>query len=338
LSDTSGSWIIAPVETQIGRASVSGIGLVCPRDRQPLAAGADGLRCAAGHRYPVVGGIPVLLDNLLPDIHPYFEESRRAGLQATATTATAPVVGVDPFVQQEIVKTNGILYRGTEGGLTRYPIPKFPLADGGGRKLLDIGCNWGRWCVAASQAGFETVGIDPSLAAVQAAYRVSRQLGVAPEFVTADGRALPFPDASFDVVYSYSVLQHFSKEDARATIAEAARVVKPQGRVLIQMANLLGVRQLYNQLRDIIRGEDNVFRVRRWLPGELVSTFTELVGPASLTADGYFSLNAQPSDVDLLAPLPKAVVRTSEALKAVSRRVKSLALVADSVFIEARRG
>jgi SAM-dependent methyltransferase len=324
------------VQVTAERASVKGIVLVCPRDRQPLNANAGELRCEAGHRYPVVGGIPILLNDELPDIHPYFDESRRAGDQGSSP-APETSVGVDPFVQREIVKTNGILYRGTEGGLSRYPIPKFPLPEGAGRTLLDVGCNWGRWSIAASRNGFEAVGIDPSLAAVQAAYRVSRQLGANPEFLTADGRTLPFPDAAFDVVYSYSVLQHFSKEDARASIAEAARVVKPGGRVLIQMANLLGVRQLYNEVRETIRGETNVFRVRRWLPGQLLKAFRDLVGPAELTADGYFSLNAQPTDVDLLAPLPRTVVRLSELLKAVSRRFPSVALVADSVFIEARR-
>jgi SAM-dependent methyltransferase len=295
------------------------------------------LCCAGGHRYPVVEGIPVLLRDDIPDIHPYFEQSRRAGAAGSTAPRATLADGVDPFVQQEIVKTNGILYRGTEGKLSRYPIPAFPLEGGAGKKLLDVGCNWGRWCIAASRNGWDAVGVDPSLEALQAAYRVSRQLGTTPEFATADGRSLPFPDASFDVVYSYSVLQHFSKEDARASLSEAARVVRPGGRVLIQMANLLGVRQLYNELRDRVRGEQNVFRVRRWTPGELIATFKDIVGPATLTADGYFSLNAQATDIDLLQPLPRAVVHASELLKGVSRRLPPLALVADSVFIDARR-
>jgi SAM-dependent methyltransferase len=295
------------------------------------------LACEGGHRYPVVDGIPVLLRDDIPDIHPYFEQSRRAGAAGSTAPQAPSADGVDPFVQQEIVKTNGILYRGTEGKLSRYPIPAFPLEGGAGGKLLDIGCNWGRWCIAASRNGWNAVGVDPSLEALQAAYRVSRQLGTTPEFATADGRSLPFPDASFDVVYSYSVLQHFSKEDARASLSEAARVVRPGGRVLIQMANLLGVRQIYNELRDRARDEQNVFRVRRWTPGELLAAFKSIVGPAVLTADSYFSLNAQVTDIDLLQPLPRAVVHASEFLKGVSRRFSPLALVADSVFIDARR-
>ena len=59
------------------------------------------------------------------------------------------------------------------------------------------------------------MGIDPSLDAVLAARRVSRQLGVEASFVVGDARFLPFANDSFDTVFCYSVLQHFSKENAK---------------------------------------------------------------------------------------------------------------------------
>jgi SAM-dependent methyltransferase len=325
-----------------GRACLAGVPLACPNDKKPLALDAGLLRCPNHHEYPLVGGIPVLLNRDLADSHPYFDESRRASETAgngqTPASASPGADEVDPFVQQEIVKTNGILYKGVLGGLRRYPIPEIPLPHTTERlRLLDIGCNWGRWSIAASTRGYQAIGIDPGIAGVQAAYRVSATLGQSPGFVVGDGRSLPFPDRTFDVVFSYSVLQHFSKEDAKASIREAARVTKPGGRVLIQLANLFGVRQLYNQARDILRREQNLFRVRRWTPGEMLSTFRELVGPSRLTADGFFSLNAQASDLDLLRAFPRTVVRASQALKGVSERVPALSLFADSVFIDASR-
>jgi SAM-dependent methyltransferase len=326
-----------------GPALLSGVRLVCPIDKQPLDAAGDQLTCPAQHRYLQVGGVAVLLRPDVADSHPYFDESRRSAKERGGAAGAAgagpagPSGGIDPFVQQEIVKTNGILYRNALGALTRYPIPTIPLPEGAGARLLDIGCNWGRWSIAASRRGYRAIGVDPGLDAVEAAYRVSRELGASPEFVVSDGRNLPFPDASFDVVYSYSVLQHFSKEDAKACIREAARVTRPGGTVLIQLANLLGVRQLYNQARDLLNREQGIFRVRRWTPGEMLSTFCELVGPARLTADGFFSLNAQPTDLDLMDGFSRTVVRTSEALKGVAARFPPLARVADSVFIQATR-
>jgi len=323
-----------------GRACLAGVPLACPRDRKPLRLTAGALRCPEQHAYPLVGDVAVLLGGDRPDTHPYFEDSRRAGQDTAPASATesAGAEEVDAFVQQEIVKTNGILYKGVLGGLRRYPIPDLPLPETTeGLRLLDVGCNWGRWSIAASRRGYKAIGIDPGIAGIQAAYRVSRALGQSPAFVVGDGRSLPFPDHSFDVVFSYSVLQHFSKDDAKASIREAARVTKPGGRVLIQLANLFGVRQLYNQARDTLAREQNPFRVRRWTPGEMLATFREIVGPARLTADGFFSLNAQASDLDLLRPFPRTVIRASQTLKRVSAHVPPLALLADSVFIEAAR-
>ena len=265
-----------------GSASLGGVPLACPVDKQHLAAGSGELSCPNGHRYPLVGGVPVLLRHDVADSHPYFDESRQAaraggGAGEPAHSAEVWTDGVvDPFVQQEIVRTNGILYRNALGTLRRYPIPEIPLPEGSNARLLDVGCNWGRWSLAASRRGYRAIGIDPSLAAIQAAYRVSRELTAPADFLVGDGRNLPFPDHSFDVVYSYSVLQHFSKDDARDSIREAARVTRPGGTVLIQLANLFGVRQLYNQARDLARREQGLFRVRRWTPREMLSTFNEL--------------------------------------------------------------
>jgi len=321
-------------------ASLSGVPLVCPIDKLALGAAAGALVCAGGHRYPSVGEVAVLLRPDVAASHPYFDESlltARAGDARAAGEGAGRSDEIDPFVQQEIVKTNGILYRKALGTLTRYPIPAIPLPEGSGARLLDIGCNWGRWSIAASRRGYRAIGVDPGLGAIEAAYRVSRALQAPADFVVSDGRNLPFPDGSFDVVFSYSVLQHFSKEDARDCIREAARVTRPGGVVLIQLANLFGIRQLYNQARDLLHREQGLFRVRRWTPGEMLSTFRELVGPARLTADGFFSLNAQATDVDLMDGLARTVVRSSEALKRVAGRFPPMARLADSVFIQSTR-
>ena len=60
-------------------------------------------------------------------------------------------------------------------------------------------------------------------------------------------KGLPFADETFDRVYSHSVLQHFSKPDARNTLGEVARTLKPGGVARIQMANKLGIRSLQHQ-------------------------------------------------------------------------------------------
>ena len=185
---------------------------------------------------------------------------------------------------------------------------------------------------------FRSVGIEPNLSAVLAARRVARQLGEGATFVVGDGRTLPFRTESFDVVFSYSVIQHFSKVDARRTFGQIGRVLKRQGTCLIQMPNKLGVRSLYHQLRARFR-RPGVFDVRYWSPGELREAVQTRIGPASLVVDGFFGLGVQPSDLDLLPPRFRLVVRASERLRALSqhRRLAWLAYLADSLYVQARR-
>jgi SAM-dependent methyltransferase len=236
---------------------------------------------------------------------------------------------IDAWVARSIVKTHGNLYRGRP--LSRYPIPPFPLGPGEGRALLDVGCNWGRWTIAAARAGFRATGLDPKEKALAAARRVAAQLGVEAGFVAGDARELPFPDGSFDAVFSYSVLQHLSKPDARTAVAEIGRVLRPGGTALVEMPNAHGPLNLARRAgRRFAEGEG--FDVRYWTLAELREAFGA-IGAVEVEADGFLTLNPQPADLDLLRRRHRPVVRLSEALRRASRAVPLLVSVADSVVV-----
>jgi SAM-dependent methyltransferase/uncharacterized protein YbaR (Trm112 family) len=316
--------------------------LVCPRDRMSVERRGDTLVCGPGHEYPIVDGVPVMLVEEVARTHPYCESTLAAVKRGGGTAERATAMGsddVDDFVQQEIVKTNGFLYQELKGSLKRYPIPDIRLPAGEGKTLLDVGCNWGRWTVSAARKGYRAVGLDPSLDAVLAATRVALALNVETWHVVGDARMLPFAERSFAVGYSYGVFQHFSKEHANEAIAELARVTEMSGTVLVQMANRFGLRQAYNATRAWISSNDDEFRIRYWTPRELQTTFARLVGPCELSVDGFFALNPQPADLDMLARRYAAVVRTSEALRrlAARQRCRLVGHVADSVYVRAEK-
>jgi SAM-dependent methyltransferase/uncharacterized protein YbaR (Trm112 family) len=305
--------------------------LVCPRDHGSLEERDGVVVCAAGHEYRCAERVPVLL---LEEAAPTHAACTRS-LVRGEVRVPAPADGIDPWVQGDLVDTHGNLYRGVR--LSRYPIPDLRLPRGDGRTLADVGCNWGRWSVAAARLGYRPLGIDPSLPAVLAARRVAARLGVEAEFVVGDARHLPLPDASADVVFSYSVLQHFSREDALAALRELGRVAKPGGLVLVQMASALGPRNLVRQLRRRrFREPAYPFDVRYWTPRELVAAFEEAIGPARLRVDGFFALNVQAADADLLRPRHRALVAASERLRRFSQRVPALVHAADSLYVESR--
>jgi 2-polyprenyl-3-methyl-5-hydroxy-6-metoxy-1,4-benzoquinol methylase/uncharacterized protein YbaR (Trm112 family) len=313
--------------------------IVCPRDKQELRVRGGRLECAAGHRYGIFEGIPILLVGDAEQTHVEGVRSLRVG--ETGDSSQVPRFEVeeceiDPFVQQSIGATNGSMYQPLIGRLKEYPIPYLRMPSGKGASFLEIGCSWGRWSIAAARCGYRPVGIDASLKGVRAAQRVARQLGIAAIYVVADGRFLPFREKSFDRVFSYSVLQHLSAPDVRSTLREVSRVLRRGGMCTVQMANAFGVRSLQHQASRGFRKATD-FEVRYWTPRKLRRTFRDQIGPAELFVDGFFSLNAQFSDVKLLPLRYRGVVYGSEALRLLSTIVSPLKYVADSVYIEARK-
>lgn len=313
--------------------------LGCPRDKRGLERDRDELVCAEGHSYPVVDGVPIMLIDEAESTHGYIGETLAAVKKFQATGVlpdddVQPANGdVHPFVQGEIPYTSGNLYFSVQHKLTRYPIPETRLPQGKGERLLDIGCNWGRWSIAAAKKGYKPIGFDPSLRAVLAARRVARQLGADADFIVGDARFLPFRDNVFDVVFSYGVYQHLSKENVKTSLDEVRRVLKPNGTTLFQMPNKYGIRQ-YQQHRRRGFTEGEGFDVRYWTPSELLATFTEKLGKTTMSTDCYFGLGIQASDVDLLPMRFKAIVQTSEFLRKASHIFPPLTKVADSVYLE----
>lgn len=308
--------------------------LACPSDGTPLSSVVTGLECAAGHRFRIRDGIPILLRD---DV----EQTHEAALHALRGDdderyAVPPAGTVDHYVQEAIGATGGFMYAGLRGHLTEYPIPSLRLPPGDGRMLIEVGCNWGRWSIAAAQRGYRVLGIDPSFTAIQAARRVARQLEIDAAYLVADARFLPCAPHSFDAAFSYSVLQHLSKPDASRAFREIGRVLRSGGRSLVQMPNTWGMRSLYHQARRRFR-DPKLFEVRYWTVGELRRMAVEAIGRTTITVDGFFSLNVQAADLAVLPARYRAVVRMSEALRAAAARVPMLVHAADSLYVDSQR-
>ncbi|MEP6703699.1 MAG: methyltransferase domain-containing protein [Acidobacteriota bacterium] len=312
--------------------------LVCPRDKMALEVSENHLTCGSGHTYRIFDDIPVMLVDDVEETHGYISRtlekiSENGEPNITGSDNPVPPNHIDEWVQGEIPYTSGNLYFSVQHKLKRYPIPDTRLRAGHGERLLDIGCNWGRWSIAAARKGYKPIGIDPSLDAVLAARRVARQLNAEAAFVVGDARFLPFADNAFDTVFSYGVFQHFSKENVRISLDEVTRVLRKGGSTLVQMPNKYGIRQ-YQQHRRRGFTEGEGFEVRYWTPSELMETFEKIFGPTTMTTDCYFGLGIQASDADLLPFHYKMIVNSSELLRKISNIFTPLTRVADSVYLE----
>ena len=99
-------------------------------------------------------------------------------------------------------------------------------------RLLDVGCGPGTITVDLATRVASVTGVDASEVALEAARRHAAENGVTCEFTQADAEALPFADASFDVVHAHQVLQHLM--DPVAALREMKRVTRPGGLVAVR--------------------------------------------------------------------------------------------------------
>lgn len=104
-----------------------------------------------------------------------------------------------------------------------------------GRRVLDAGCGAGYGSAELAKTALWVTGCDASPAAVAYArehYRLSNL-----QFVQATCAALPHPDASFDLVVAFEVIEHLG--DWREFLLEVRRVLVPSGQFIVSTPNKL---------------------------------------------------------------------------------------------------
>ena len=105
-----------------------------------------------------------------------------------------------------------------------------------GKSVLEVGCGIGTDLVRFARGGAIVTGVDLSQTAIDLARKNFAWQGLTPhELRVANGEALPFGDASFDVVYGHGVIQYTA--DATRLIAECHRVLRPGGSAIFMVYN-----------------------------------------------------------------------------------------------------
>jgi SAM-dependent methyltransferase len=132
-----------------------------------------------------------------------------------------------------------------------------PLEDA---RILDIGCGLGVYVRKFREFSDDVIGIDID------PIRLRKGALTTPGLMLSVGEQLPFKEGSFDVVVLNEVIEHVS--DDRGTMAEALRILKPGGRVIVYAPN-----RLYPfETHGIYIGEKFIHRnipLINWLPDPL---------------------------------------------------------------------
>ena len=159
-------------------------------------------------------------------------------------------------------------------------------AGTGSRILLDIGCGNGTFLHLAQRRGFQAHGMDASQQAVEVAcrqYRLPVRRGVI-------GQDL-WPGYRFDFVTMFHVLEHVP--DPRKALDYAASLLRPGGRLLIQLPNVGSIQA--RLFRERWYGLDVPRHVINYSPGGLALLLRETGW--RICARARFSLRDNPASL-----------------------------------------
>ncbi|BBI32427.1 class I SAM-dependent methyltransferase [Cohnella abietis] len=106
-----------------------------------------------------------------------------------------------------------------------------------GSSVLDVGCGMGRHALALKGLGYNVTGLDLSKVLLEEARENDPEESIV--WVNGDMRCLPFEDQSFEATVNlFTSFGYFKElEDNAQVLGEIERVLKPQGRYLIDFLN-----------------------------------------------------------------------------------------------------
>ncbi len=150
--------------------------------------------------------------------------------------------------------------------------------------LLELGCGTGHWTNFFTGMGFQVTAVDESEAMLNIA--VAKNIKNA-SFMLADASELPFPDKSFDIIASVTMLEFV--EDPVKILDEVYRVLKPMGSLVLGCLNK-------NSIPGKNKDDDPVFKYADFFSPKEIEDMLSGFGTPYLTYGVYITEKSELSD------------------------------------------
>lgn len=162
---------------------------------------------------------------------------------------------------------------------------RFAKALEGSKTHLDIGCGPGTFIGSLGEDAPSSTGID--IAAPQIGYAEAHYAGPGRSFRTVPAGPLPFDDGSFDAVTAIELIEHLPHSTNVELMAEALRVLRPGGRLLVSTPNYHSawpaIERLVNRLGGVDYGPQHITRYYR----SRLKALLEQAGARDIGVEGY---------------------------------------------------
>lgn len=140
--------------------------------------------------------------------------------------------------------------------------------DNDNKTFVEIGCGIGRMTCAFTREFGKVIAGDLDAGFLERCHETVGRFGKIDRLSTlhiADGHTLDLPPNTADIAFSYITLQHCDPDDALDLTAEAVRIVKPGGKVVLNYRSRSRIDTLILPLGAIMRGLFRIPGLGGWL-------------------------------------------------------------------------
>ena len=116
-----------------------------------------------------------------------------------------------------------------------------------GKRVLDAACGEGYGTMLLGAVAQSVLGVDVDVATINHAKAAYGET-VHRRFIAASCAGMPLPSASIDVIVSFETIEHVDAVEQRQMMGEFARVLKPDGLLIMSSPN----KRLYSEARNYV--------------------------------------------------------------------------------------
>ena len=163
--------------------------------------------------------------------------------------------------------------------------PVLPAAPG---RLIDLGCGFGKstWALKQVFPDAEVIGVDLAAPCLRLAHAKCEERGLAVRFLQADAADTGLDAGTADLVTATMLIHELPQPQVKAFFAEAARLLKPGGRLAVLDFQFTG-----EPLRDVAMMDHGARNNEPFLPGMMASDTVGMVEATGMTGAAWVAFD-----------------------------------------------
>lgn len=193
------------------------------------------------------------------------------------------------------------------------------ISEFDGKKILEVGCGFGGFCVYMAGAGADVIGLDISSKAIHKTKNLVKQIEFKGQvdFVIADAQCLPFKDHANEIVVCSETLEHVP--DYERAFSELVRVTSKLGYVCLTVPNLLST-LFYEYIVLILIGQPQYVKNELCLEKEHIFHIFKL--RKLLNKEKIQIITIRSTDFLHFPPRVREALKISDPLKVISHNIE----------------